>query len=133
MSFIEIEGLGDDYEDKPVPEGEYEVRVEDIKEQTAKDGKSVQIMCMIKVQHPDFPDSATIFHYLTFPNDDDDTEKRRTKMRMNGRFLKAFGVKFEKKGFNGEDIIGCTAMLGLKQEEYEGSVRNSLMLPVVQE
>ena len=54
-------------------------------------------------------------------------------MRMNTRFLKAFRVPFEKKGFNAEDINGCTATLGLKQEEYEGAMKNVLVLPAVAE
>jgi hypothetical protein len=133
MSFMEVSGLGDDYEDKPVPEGEYTVRVDNIEEKTAKDGESPQVMCMLKVEDSDYPDSATIFHYLTFPGPNDDDEKRRTKMRMNTRFLKAFRVPFEKKGFNAEDITGCTATVFLKQEEYEGAIKNSLSLPAIAE
>jgi hypothetical protein len=133
MSFIEVQGLGDDYEDKPVPEGEYQLRVEDIKQQTARDGSSPQVLCMIKVDDSEYPDAATIFHYLTFPSPDDEPDKRRTKMRMNGRFLEKFGVKFEKKGFNAEDIVGCTALCGVKQGEFEGTIRNELVLPAVQE
>tara|TARA_Y100000310_G_scaffold332879_1_gene409305 strand:- start:2653 stop:3054 length:402 start_codon:yes stop_codon:yes gene_type:complete len=133
MSFLEVEGLGDDYEDKPVPEGEYTVRVDNIEEKTARDGVSAQVMVMLKVEDTDYPDAATIFHYLTFPGPDDEPDKRRTKMRMNTRFLKAFRVPFEKKGFNAEDINGCTATLGLKQEEYEGAMKNVLVLPAVAE
>lgn len=133
MAFIEVEGLGDDYEDKPVPEGPYDLRCDDIKEQTAKDGKSQQVMVMIKVQDPDYPDAATIFHYLTFPCADDDADKRRTKMRMNGRFLEKFKVPYEKKGFNAEDIRGATANCLLKQREFEGAMRNELSLPATQE
>jgi hypothetical protein len=133
MSFLEVSGLGDDYEDKPVPEGEYTVRVDNIEEKTAKDGKSPQVMCMIKVEDSDYTDAATIFHYLTFPSESDDADKRRTKMRMNTRFLIKFGVPFEKKGFNAEDIIGCTATVLLKQEEYEGAIKNSIQLPALQE
>jgi hypothetical protein len=136
MSFIEIDGLGDDYEDKPVPEGEYLLRVTNIQERTAKDGKSPQIMVMLKVEDSDYPDSATIFNYLTFPNEEDDAEKRRTKMRMNTRFLKAFRVPFEKKGFNAEDIVGCEATLLVTQSEFpEGSgiMKNNLNLPPVAE
>ena len=133
MAFIEVKGLGDDYEDKPVPEGEYLVKVDAIEEKTAKDGVSAQVMVMLKVDDSDYPDSATIFHYLTFPSDQDDVDKRRTKMRMNTRFLKKFRVKFEKNGFNAEDIVGASATLGLKQEEYEGAMKNVLVLPQIQE
>ena len=131
MPFIEVEGLGDDYEDKPVPEGEYDVRVDSIKQQLAKDEKSQQVLCMIKVEHQDYPDAATIFHYLTFPNAEDDDEKRRTKMRMNGRFLNKFGVAYEKKGLNPDDIVGCTATCLLKQGEFEGTIRNEISLPPI--
>jgi hypothetical protein len=131
MSFIEVQGLGDDYEDKPVPEGEYTVRVNNIEERTAKDGVSPQIMVMCNVEDNDYPNSATIFYYLTFPSDQDDDEKRRTKMRMNTRFLTKFNVPFEKKGFNAEDIVGCSATCLLKQEEYEGAIKNAIVLPAV--
>lgn len=131
MSFLEIEGLGDDYEDKAVPEGEYTVRIDNVEEKTAKDGKSPQLMVMLKIEGEGGKGAATIFHYLTFPSPDDDDDKRRTKMRMNGRFLRKFGVAFEKKGFNSEDMIGCSATVLLKQEEYEGAIKNSINLPQV--
>ena len=136
MAFIEVKGLGDDYEDYPVPEGEYPLRVEGIKEQKAKDGVSDQVMCMIDVTDPDYPNSATIFHYLTFPSEQDDADKRRTKMQMNTRFLKKFRVKFEKTGFNAEDIVGAEATVLLNQKEFpenSGIMRNNLVLPQVQE
>lgn len=134
MAFIEVSGLGDDYEDKHVEEGRYGLRISSAKNQMAKDGKSPQVMVVIAIETDEDGNSvgegvASLFHYLTFPNKDDDKDQVRTKMRMNARFFKAFGVPFEKNGFNDEDLPGLEATVLLGLDEYEGEVRNKMILP----
>ena len=145
MAFIEVKGLGDDYEDRPVPEDTYTLRIRQIKEQTAKDGVSDQIVVIIEIDSAEFPDAASIFHYLTFPSGEDSDDVRRTKMRMNARFLKLFDVPFEKNGLNSEDMVGCEAddVLVKKSEIMEkledgslkgtGAFRNEIVMPRISE
>ena len=133
MPIVEIKGLGDSYEDKPAPEGSYDLRIMDIKDGRNKKDTCDQTMVMIKVESDEYPDAATIFHYLTFVGPDDDESSSRNKMRGITRFLKAFNIPFEKNGFNTEDLVGATASdIFVKQEEYEGSVNNRVSLPRVE-
>ena len=130
MSFIEVKGLGDDYEDTPVPEGEYELRIVDTREGRNKADTCDQITVLISVEDDEYPNSKTIFHYLTFPGGEDDDNVRRNKMRNLSRFLKLFEVPYEKNGLNSEDMLGLTANCVLTQEEYEGNISNRLRLPI---
>lgn len=133
MPFIEVEGLGDDYEDVIVPESSYNLRVIDAKDQRNKENTCDQILCLIKVEDSEYPNPATIFHYLTFPGPGDDTQKRRDKMRFVTRFLKTFNVAFEKNGVNSEDITGSTASSVLvKQDDYEGVTKNVIQLAAIE-
>jgi len=138
MPFIEVKGLGDDYEDVPVAEGRYNLRITDARDQLAKDGESAQILTIVAIESTEDGEAlednvASVFHYLTFPKASDDVDAVRTKMRMNTRFLKAFNVPFEADGFASEDMPGCTACLLLTQAEWEGNLRNEIVLPKVQE
>jgi hypothetical protein len=128
MPIIEVP-LGDSYEDAPVPEGEYDLRIQDVKDGRNKKDTANQSMVMIKVDDGEYPNAATIFHYLTYPGEGDTEEQVRGKMRNLTRFLKLFSVAYEKKGFNSEDLPGCTARATLTQEEYEGNITNRLRLP----
>jgi hypothetical protein len=133
MGFVEVGGLGDDYEDKIVAEGEYELRINDAKEQTSKDG-ALQYMCIIDIEAATSGDeipqnTAPIFHYLTMPKEDDSSDSRRTKMRFLTRFLKAFSIPFEADGFNVEDFSGTTATLLVEQDKYGDNMTNRIKLP----
>lgn len=129
MSFLQVEGLGDDYEDEAVPEGSYNLRIVDTREGRNKADTCDQLTVLISVDDDEFPNSKTIFHYLTFPGEADDDNVRRNKMRNVTRFLKLFDVPYEKNGINSEDMVGNTADCVLTQEEYEGNISNRLRLP----
>ena len=129
MSFLQVEGLGDDYEDEAVPEGSYGLRIVDTREGRNKAATCDQLTVLISVDDDEFPNSKTIFHYLTFPGEADDDNVKRNKMRNVTRFLKLFDVPYEKDGINSEDMVGNTADCVLTQEEYEGNISNRLRLP----
>ena len=129
MSFLQVEGLGDDYEDEAVPEGSYGLRIVDTREGRNKADTCDQLTVLISVDDDELPNSKTIFHYLTFPGEADDDNVKRNKMRNVTRFLKLFDVPYEKNGINSEDMVGNTADCVLTQEEYEGNISNRLRLP----
>ncbi len=127
MPFIEIsEDLNEDYEDKPVAEGEYDLRIiaANDKRNKADTGEITEII--IEIEGDEGEGAANVFHYLSYPSEDDDKKKARSKMRFLTDFLKLFEVPFETNGFNSEDLVGCTARGLLSQEEYEGRVSNKL-------
>ena len=128
MPIVEAD-FGKDYEDKPVPEGKYDLRIRDAKDQKSKDG-ATQILCMIDIEGEE--GSGTIFHYLTLPTKNDDDKKTRDKMRFIARFLALFDISYDKDGFNTEDLPGSTASdVSLTQDEYEGRLSNNIVLPAV--
>jgi len=137
MPFIDVK-LDQDYEDKPVPEGRYDLTVTAAEEMVSKNSGADMVRCIISIDGED--KSSPIFHYLVFPVgkkvasergvDEDEQDKVRNKMRGITRFLHAFNISFEKKGFNTEDLIGATAQdIPVIQDEYEGNVSNSMKLP----
>lgn len=127
QDFVSLE-LGDDYEDKPVSEGEYEVRVVSARTGVSKKGNpQVEIVCVIDEE----PEAPAIYHYMGFPGEDDDDRQRRSKMRNITRFLKHFRVPFETSGFSPEDAVGCTAECMVVQEAYgdDGDISNRIRIP----
>lgn len=138
MPLIEAD-FSQDYEDKPAPEGKYDLRIRSAKEQLSK-GKADQVLCLIDIEGAD--GTAPIFHYLTFPLskkqaqernvEPDDEKKFRDKMRFITRFLDLFEVPYEANGFNTEDLVGASAKdVDITQEEgFEGGgPTNSIKLP----
>jgi hypothetical protein len=133
MPFIEVEGLGDDYEDHPVAEGTYQLRISDAKDGRNKANTCDQIVVIIQIDSEEdgtpVEGAGAIFHYLTFTADDDTDDVKKFKMRDISRFLHLFNVQFEKKGLNSEDMVGQTGICLVVQDEYEGNVSNKLKLP----
>lgn len=93
-----------------------------------------QIGCAIRVE--DEPDTELIYHYLTFPTQqdwEDRPEAAKTMTRMNKRFLAVFGVDYGPKGFDDEELDGATGRCTVVHEMYEGEPRARLRLPKVKE
>jgi len=129
MPFIEIKGLGDDYEDEVVAEGMYDLRVTDASDGRNKADTADQIRVILNIENSDVENPGAVFHYLTFPCEDDNKEQRRGKMRNISRFLKTFNIPFEKNGVNSEDMIGATGNCLIVGDEFEGTPNNKLRLP----
>ena len=123
MSFIQLKGLNDVREKKPAPEGGYPLCVTNAK-LTEKEGKkNVQLILEIEGTDEDY---ANIFHYLALPRGEDPA-KDQTMMLMIKRFLTQFGVPTE-DGFDIEALVGCRSDCMLKQDMYEGNVKNVIQL-----
>jgi|TARA_Y100000310_G_scaffold345664_1_gene467914 hypothetical protein len=132
MPFIEVPGMGDDYEDEVVPEANYDLRITQATDGRNKADTSDQIQAIIAIENSDVENPGAIFHYLTFPNEDDDDNQRRGKMRNITRFLKVFDIPFEKNGVNSDDMAGSTGNCLVVLGEYEGTPKNELRLPKVE-
>lgn len=145
MPFIDMgDQFGDTKEAELAPEGkEYDLLCKEI-EELEKDGKKT-IRVMILVEDPE-EDYAPFSHFLSLPNPEKDQQNDeakghspgttgRTKMLMIKRFLHAFRVPFDSRGFDPQDIIGARARLPLTQEvnqqegPYKGRRNQRLVLP----
>ncbi len=117
MSFIELDGFGDVKEGKVHPEGPADLRITKVEEDTSKKGRAM-IVCTIAFEDGD-EDYIPVREYLSLPREGDEEDTRKALMRNIKRFLAAFGVPFERNGFNIADLPGCTARLMVRQEEPE--------------
>ena len=125
MSFLDMPGLEDVKEAVAVAEGPYDLIViqADI---TEKDGKS-SIRMILEIEGE--PDAGNVFHYVSLPHEDDDVDKRKTKMLFAKRFFHQFSIKTD-NGVDMEALVGSRASAArLSQEEYpegSGQLKNSL-------
>ena len=122
MTFIDMPGLEDAKEPVAVPEGKYDLCIIDAK-LTEKEGKkSVRLIMEIEGE----PEAGNVFHYVGLPAEDDDADKRKTKMLFARRFFNQFNINTD-GGFEMEQLVGSRASAAMiLQEEYEGDLRNSL-------
>lgn len=141
MGIIKADELGQDYEDRPADEGEYELRIAkaEYKANKAETGHLIALMLTVEGQEGVSP----INHWLSEPKDDDKPTSRRFKMREIKRFAQAFGIDIS-DGFPYFDeneaphLAGSTAKVFLKKEETQdadgnktGEFRNVMRLPKV--
>lgn len=134
MPLINASDLGEDLEDKAVPEGEYELRVVKAEYKETKSGENHMIALAARVEGQDGEGISLVNHYIVMPKDGDVAATTRMRMRDLKRFLVAFGVD-TKDGFDPEtqteELVGLTGKVRLVQEEYEGNVSNKIRLPKV--
>lgn len=120
---MRIPNLSDIPEQKPVPEGEYRLRIvkaTEIKsERTGRSG--IQFICRVL----DDEDAQPVFHSLWLPFDSEDDEKRKTMWRMVKEFMDAIGVDSSSEP-ELQDFVGVEFDALLKIDEYEGRVRNEI-------
>ena len=94
-----------DYEDRPVPEGLYNLRIIKAEEKVSKNSSADMIQCILEIEGVE--GASNIFHYLVMPIgskqsaergvEEDDSNKVRNKMRSLTRFLTLFGIKYERR------------------------------------
>ncbi|KKL81966.1 hypothetical protein LCGC14_1989450 [marine sediment metagenome] len=123
MSFIELPGLADTSEPKIVPEGEYDLCIIQAK-LNEKDG-SVTIMTILDIEGQE--NAANVFHYIALPGPDDEEDKRKAKLLFAKRFFYQFGIEMD-GGIELEQFVGSRALGNLKQDEYEGQLKNVLQV-----
>lgn len=129
MSFIDlpIADLDEIQEDKPVPEGEYNLVISDAKEKNDESGNLKGIMVICEIQGMD--GAANVFHNISLPLPQDPPEKINNKLKFIKRFVQHFKIPVKGNQLNIQDFLGKTAKCMLNQEEYNGSISNKIKLP----
>lgn len=139
MGIIRADELGQDYEDRPADEGEYELRIakSEYKQNKSETGHMIALMLTVDGQEGVSP----VNHWLSEPGENDKPASRRFKMRELKRFCLAFGIDTA-NGFDFEEqaphLVGSVAKVFLKKEEQQdadgnktGEFRNVMRLPKV--
>lgn len=134
MSFIEsaFDDLENLTEDQPVPEGEYELVIDSVKEKKDDSGnvKGLLVVCVVNDKNgAPIDGAANVLHNISFKLPGDDDQKARNKALFMKRFLVLFGIPFSNNGFNLEDFPGKRAKANLTIKEYEGTPLNQIKLP----
>lgn len=141
MALIRAADMGQDYEDRPVKDGEYELRIAKAEFKRNKDDTRDLIAMMLTVEGAEGEGASPINHWLSAPNDDDEPRTHRMIMRNLVRFLAAFGISLNNdvdfEQLAGE-LQGQTGKVRVVQEEAQdsegnktGEFRNVLRLPKI--
>jgi len=123
MSFIALKGIAEVAEPKAAPEGPYDLVITDAK-LTEKDGKH-NIRLILGFENTDGK-FANIFHYIALPRGED-AGKDQMMLLMAKRFFTQFEIPFD-DGVEVESFVGSRARCNVKQDEYEGQIKNVLVL-----
>jgi hypothetical protein len=114
-----------DYEDRPVSEGQYDLRIRDAKLKDSKAGNPM-IECTLDVLDAD--GAAPIWYYINLPYKGCD--HNRLFSQNLTRFIEMFNIPHEDKNFEVNDFLGAEAkQISVGQEERDGRVSNVLRLP----
>lgn len=126
MSFINMgEGFTDTKPPETVPEGMYDLIIEG---GTAKEENGVLQGVSLFLAVEDNPDAATVFHYISVPQADDEEKTVKFKQQFAKKFFDIFGIDSDGDGFELADIAGATAKCKLGLGEYKGKVSNKIIL-----
>lgn len=124
MSFIQLNGLQDVQELPVAAEGRYPLVITSASLKDSKEGDGKNILCIVEVESD--RKYANIFHYIALPRGDD-KDKDQTMLLMAKRFFKQFGIPFE-DGVELEAFVGSRCEGNVKVDEYQGQLRNVLMI-----
>lgn len=129
MSFIDlpITDMDDIQEDKPVPEGEYNLVISDAKEKNAEDGTLKGILVICEIQGVE--GASNVLHNISLPILGDDDTKVSNKLKFIKRFIQLFKIPVKGNQLNIQDFLGKTAKAMLVQDEYNGNISNKIKLP----
>ena len=133
MPFIVV-ALDEAREQEPVPEGEYDLRVVKSENRNSKKGNPITVVT-IRIEDPNFPNAQLMSEVLNYPTAAHIPETKALFLRNINRFLHAFNIPGEAKGFNSDDIQGATASKVLLTQETgdDGVIRNKAIFPRVDE
>lgn len=127
MPFINLEGDITKIKDpETVPEGVYDLVVTKIMEKKSDQGDLTGLNLIIDVVG--YVDAADVFHHISLPVEGDDEEKVTFKLRFLKKFLEAFDVPFDKKGFDQAALMGASGKCKLGLNEYQGQISNKINL-----
>lgn len=142
MPLIRPFDASDDFEDKQVPKGLYDLRITSAKLKEAGENAKTPGAKMINVSIAveGVEGAATIFHTIFLPNDENDTAQNRRTMRDIRRFYAVFGLdpatEVDEENLS-ETFVGLTGNCAVDLEEViinkqkTGDMRNVLRLPKV--
>lgn len=138
MPFIE-QAISDAKEAVAVPEAEYDLRIINAETQLSKKAaekgatEDNMVHVLIAIDSPEYPNAAPIHHYLMLVTD---PEEKNNALYLIGqkRFLVAFGIPYERNGFDIDDFPNATARcLVTLDENQQGEPVNQLKLPRIKE
>lgn len=135
MPIISAADLGEDYEDKIAPEGQYTVRIQKADYKPTKKGDRNMIAVMLTIDGSEGDGVQPFNEFLLIPKEQGEEPKtKRMFMQRLTRFLGVFGVPVGSDGFDPKTAStvfpGLTARCGVKQEVGDYDVtRNRLELP----
>lgn len=137
MTFLD-KAIDDIPEAQPVPQGEYDVTIQDAEVVPAnpesKDPNAYHIRLRITIDGTG-DETMPIFHYLVGISADCDEDRANTIGRMYKQFVKKFGM--DTSGFTLRDLIfdsftdispylGLSALVKLDVEDYKGRLSNKI-------
>lgn len=142
MALIRADLMEEDLEDKPVKDGQYELRVakaeyDTIKFEDKKTGEEKEagiIKLMLVVEGSEAEGASPINHTLFIPSDSDEPAQQRSALRDLKRFFVTFGIPL--KDFDPEEdastLVGATGKCNVKNKEAKnGEMYPRLTLPRV--
>jgi hypothetical protein len=144
MPLIKASELGEDLEDKVVPEGNYPLRITSSKAKTSKAGDRRMVAIGMVIEGTEGEGAATVWHNVLFPKDDDDGAATRRWMRDLKRFLTVFGLPTDQDidpdaEDCGAEWVGATTENGHltnvaerdSNDQPTGNRKNELRLPKI--
>lgn len=137
MTFIPV-NFDDAQEAVPVGAGKYEVQVTECKTTVTGPNSKVPGSPQFRVSIAFVGDvnAPNITHFISLPNEQDDSKTAQYKLLLLKRFLVAFNVRFDQNGIDTEqmamDMVGASANIEVSQTEPDaetGNVYNRIILP----
>ncbi len=108
MSLISLEGLNKVQETKLAAEGTYDLTILSASELIESEATG-RPMIKIRIAFTGEPLLQPFVHYLTFPMDGDDDDKKDNMLRGVKRFLTLFHIDFN-DGFDSESLLNADAL-----------------------
>jgi len=110
----------------PLEDGrEVKVRITSVGEveESIRNGKTSRRI-RIGMEVPEEPSAPAIFHTLWLPTEDSTPKQRNQTQNALAAFLKVFGLSLPIE--DTDQMIGSTAWVIVKQEEYDGVIHNRI-------
>lgn len=123
MTFIAMQGIDDAREPDVMPEGEYDLVINDAKIRNTEGKNDIMVIIAIEGE----PNAANVFHFVSLPSEDDDDDKVKVKMLFARRFFHQFSIDVD-GGVDTEQFVGSRCRGKLTQEEFEDNLSNKLQV-----
>lgn len=117
-------------EPESVAEGEYDLRIVKVDEETPTKKGDPMITVTIKIEDPDV--NAALFNHWVLLIGPKIKKENHEMYKLNiQRFLQVFGIPHDDDGFDSDDLQGATGRCFLIEDDSadDGIIRNKLRLP----